>query len=176
MRLFLSATALCLALQSAWSAETSSASTETFANIDRGHWRVSASLYLAKDSTEGSTQDQSTTDVFLAGEYFFVDRVSAGAQLGYEAATGDDAASTLGPLVTWHFWQQERLVTYLRGGLRFGLTDASWKTIVVSFLGANYFINPSVAFGPALFYRRYSSQSGRLTENLGVSADFSIYL
>lgn len=169
---------ICMALMisSAASAAVESNTSETTtsnANILSGNWNVGGYFHFVKNS--GRRDDGSEYSTAVTAKYFLIDRVALGLGLGLEAKTGDDTVANLGPAASYFFWNDGKLATYVGMGFRFGLTDATVNSVIQTSLGAEYFVAPTVAVGPALFYNHYNSKFADY-QRYGVSFILDVYL
>ena len=127
-------------------------STQVYAaNINQGNVEVDGAFQLSQTWVGGN--DSTYLDLSAAGQYFFVDRFSAGAELGYAHSGGTDLWS-LAPVGTFYFGVSNQLAPYVYVK-PIELSDASYRDLNLSSaarFGVKFFLNDSIAFGPALQY------------------------
>ncbi len=140
-------------------------------NIYQGNWNVGGSFSISRES------DTETTRFNLSSEakYFFADRFALGASTRLATASGADPLFAIGPDATYFFCTHDQWATYVSAGVRFGITDASWKSVITTQLGAAYFITPSVAFGPSFYFDRYTGSFTSFS-NYGLLFNFGIFI
>lgn len=143
------------------------------ANINTGNWNVGGSASFAKNS--GKSSDSTEFSLGLDARYFLIDRFALGLGLGFDTETGQSTLATLGPSGTYFFWSDGKLASFAAVGFRFGLTDATIRSIMRGNLGLEYFIVPSVAFGPTLFFNHYNSKY-KDYQRYGLALGLNIYL
>lgn len=123
-------------------------------NINEGNWEVAGSGSLSYYSYVGSSDN---TYLYLSpqAQYFFMDQFSAGINLSYSRLGGSNFLS-MSPEFTKYFSVQEKLAPYVSVapiGLSSGKSSSPYFFSFVN-IGVKYFLTDSVAFGPALQYRR----------------------
>ncbi len=144
-----------------------------YANISKTNWSISNYIDYSTYSRSGNSYN--TFEFSLSPEYFIKDRFSLGSSLELFSGSSNVTTTTIGPSLTYHFWQQEKISVYANAAFLFGLTDASYNSILRFKLGMNYFITPAVSFGPSFAFRYYDSDFYDLSK-LSFAAGFSIYL
>ncbi len=164
------------AIASTQSGEAKVSAPATTANIRTGNWNVGGTFALTKRTGRG---EDGASEVFasFSGKYFLIDRLALGLFFGLDAETGVPTVASLGPEATYFFWNDGALATFVGLGFRFGLTDATVNSILDTQLGAQYFVVPTVAVGPMLFFSRFNSKfSGQSYQRYGVAFGLNVYL
>jgi len=120
-------------------------------------------------------------------EYFVIDRLSLGGSIYYSNSSTYKSYG-LGPSFSYYFWQQERWAAFFGGGAVYHDTfDGSYYSGYYNYwtaqakLGLNYFVYPTVAFGPFLSYgHTFSNQNSDISvsdSNYGqLLFQFSVFL
>ena len=168
--------ALCAFVLGAWNAlsvRDAEASTASSANIDLGNWNMAGFLSFVKSSGLGTDGAQYSASV--TGKYFLVDRFALGLSLGVDGATDEIPVASVGPTASYFFWQSGKLASHVDVGVRVGLTSATVRSVLLGSVGLEYFLAPTVALGPALFYNYYSSRYSDY-QRYGLSFNLGIYL
>lgn len=161
---FLLATALFCPLFSALAA-TDVVSTEAspkpvYANILAGDLKVGGGFDISYGDRQATTISLSPSV-----EYFVADHLSVGGGLTLSHVTSFRSTTwSIGPTATYYFWSQDRIALFFSQGIFVshsseGTQDTVTYASSTSQLGADYFIIPSVAFGPALQWRHAFSES-----------------
>jgi hypothetical protein len=154
-------------------------------NLKAGNLRFGANLSLEHDSfSNADTQTLFSGQVPV--QYFFAGGLAIGGALDWSASwvnqqgiSQSGGSVGLGPAITWYFWTQGRFAAYVEPELFFELrTDSLPTTIFVAgALGAQWFITPSVAFGPGIRYgHRYGSGVIADSDQYLFFLDLSVYL
>jgi len=107
-------------------------------------------------------------------EYFLIDRFSLGGSFVLLDTSTSATNLALGPSATFFFLRDGKWASYIGLGFGFGLTSATTDWALLSDVGLEYFITPSVAIGPSFFYNH--SNDGGSVNRYGVLANFGIYL
>lgn len=123
--------------------------------IRKGDWTVGGEGALSY-TTWGGTRVYANAEA----QYFFADRLSAGMFMSLQGGKYQDA-SGVGVLGTYHFYEGKSTTMYGSLGLshhqvnsEFFSSNTQYATMANATLGFNYFLNPHVAFGPRIEYKR----------------------
>lgn len=139
-------------------------------NLKQGNWEVGGSFALGYSTSSGFVGYLDPR-----GLYFFSDRLAAGLSAGLSftsARSTNSVNGVVGPALSYYFWKQERLATYLSQDILFGIGSGALSK---SALGLNYFFTPSVSFGPSIQYQQFiGPESGN--GFLQIRGNFSIFL
>ena len=159
----------------ALSAESSSSTEEAVrANIHAGNWNVGGNVDFSKYS--GRRNDASTSSASLVGKYFLIDHLALGVGAGVTSASDQSTVATVGPTASYFFWNDgHRLATHAEIGIRFGLTSATVLSFDQVAVGADYFLVPTVALGPLLYFDYYNSKVSDYQRS-GLAFNLAIYL
>ena len=159
---------VCLSLGLSFSALASNPN----ANINKGNISVGGGLDLNYNTVSG-------TSFFVnpKAEYFIADNLSLGGSVSY-TVFGSAGYITFGPAISYYFWSQEKLATYVGGDLLInGGANSTNNLTFDGNVGLNWFIVPTVAFGPALlFSHMFTSPDSSATSNYYLLGTFSIFL
>ena len=124
-------------------------------NVNKGNWAVGGDF----GAGYSTTYSQGSLYVNPTAEYFVIDRLSIGGVI-QSSFSSDYTNIGIGPSATWHYWQSDRWTAtvglsavYSEGNYKKSSFDYSSWTGTAK-LGANYFITPSVSFGPFLSHQR----------------------
>lgn len=144
-------------------------------NINEGNWELGGSgtvLY----STSGT--DKTSLILSPQAQYFFLDKFSVGAETSF-FKSGSYNYFLAGPVFTKYFLVKDRVAPYVSLlPLSFMMSKGDSTThISEARLGMKYFITDSVAFGPALSYKRVWGEGGyRSIDTLSALFQFSVHL
>lgn len=141
------------------------------ANIHRGNVALGGNLQAWY-----SKYSEGHTSLDLTAEYFFTNRFSAGG--GISGSLGKDYRSYgLGPSATYYIWAQDRWSVSTGASLRYSRSSSSYEDdsvwSAVAKIGADYFITPSVSFGPQLRYHREFGRESNSPYRYGREAAYS---
>jgi hypothetical protein len=142
-------------------------------NILAGNLNVGG--YVDFSSTSGFRDDATTFETSVQAKYFLLNRLALGLAGSTTKVSGQEAIAYLGPIAAYHFFTTEHASTWAQMGFRFGLTDRAWDNRLTASVGMDYFITPSVAFGPSVYFNRFNSGS-RSARSVGLELNFGIYL
>jgi hypothetical protein len=121
-------------------------------NIRQGDIRYNGGLSLSMSDAPGVP---GTFEVSTGAAYFVIDRLAMGADVQYSKTSGEKAQALLGPTVTYHFWNEDKLSSHVNAMLGFGLKGQDLKNRTSVALGLDYFAWPSAALGPELEFQHY---------------------
>jgi len=148
--------------------------------INQGDWELGGGFNLTHTSRKNAVVPQSTTFfVYSQAQYFFVDHLSAGLDVGYSRSGSTSASTEIGPVVTKYIWVDDKLAPYVSMlPIQWSHTRALGSSFSSSArVGAKYFLTDSVAVGPAFDYSHNWGSDRRAESNsfsfLGL---FSIHL
>lgn len=160
LRLFL----ICLFSSTAWAQRTDS-------TLEAGTWRLGGGAAITYAAATGRVI-RLTPDF----EYFVWENVSFG--LAGELTFLETSTSTgVGPLASWAFWNPKPWSVFLSQGFRQFGSQSFEYWVSYSKLGARYFLNPFIAFGPELVYAyRLATRDIPSDSNTGIVFYFSIFL
>ncbi|RZA00027.1 MAG: hypothetical protein EOP11_18765 [Proteobacteria bacterium] len=172
MKAFLLAALFCFALSA----------TAAFAapKINKHDWEVGGGFNFSHLSREENLPSKAQNNFSLRGigQYFLADELSAGAEISVNASGGNTYVQA-GPIITKYIFVDDKLAPYL-SMLPIVVKTASnvpagYRSTVRA--GAKYFLNDSVAVGPALEYSHdWESGPYRSQENFSFLGLFSIHL
>jgi hypothetical protein len=143
-------------------------------NIQQGNWNVSGSLTATKNS--GTRNDSTQFFVSTAPRYFLIDRLALGLDFSVSTESNSNTVAALGPSAAFYFWNQGHVAAYVSLGFPVGLTDSTVSWIADTRAGLDFFFNPSVALGPAVFYNHYFGRHYPDYSRYGFAAAFSLFL
>ncbi len=144
-----------------------------YANVNQKNWLCGGLINYTHNSSDTSTTDQLRLTV--EARYFVIDRLAIGLDSQVTIKTDVDTVASLGPSATYFFWSQEKLATFVTAAFKIGLTDATVKSIFTGEVGLDYFITPSVAFGPDAFFDAYQGHLSNRSD-LGLEFNFKIFI
>lgn len=145
-------------------------------NLGKGHWTVGGNFGVLY-----STYSSATYFVNPEAEYFATDRLSLGGTLN--ASTWSSGSSIgLGPSFSYYVLKSDRWASSIGGSLVYSRdnwgssTDRQWTAN--GRIGLEYFLTPSVSFGPRVQVSRVLNQSELGLPSTQTSAlfQFSIHL
>jgi hypothetical protein len=142
-----------------------------YGNIMKGDLGLSASFFYRSSSNDRGSE----LDLFNTTTYFVADRFAIGGIFSFNDTSDDDATALLGPVVSYHFWAQDRWASRVQLEYSSGLTDATVRGRLGALVGLEYFITQSVAAGPYLLYRHLFSR-GADWDNFYFGGTLEIYL
>jgi hypothetical protein len=151
-----------------------SAPSESKANIQSGNWNVGG--YVDSMKYAGARNDEVSLSSSVALKYFLIDRLALGWAVHVDASSEEDSFASTGPIASYFFWNDGKLASYVGAGFRAGLTEATVDTAFQGFLGAEYFVVPSVAVGPSLFLTHYLRDNGTHFQRFGMTFGLSVFL
>lgn len=146
--------------------------TQKPANILEKDWNIDGTIGFVKYN--GRYSNTSEYNFSANAQYFLANRFSLGLLMGYEKESSLSPIASAGPVASYYFWQDGKVATFVRGFYRAGLTSSTVNSIIGVVLGANYFIVPSVSFGPSIFYNFYESDYSNYSR-IGISFGFGLY-
>ena len=153
--------------------ETSKTELTPLANIQSTDWNLGG--YFNISNSSGRLEDATEINTSIAAKYFLIDRVGLGLSFGLSSGGNEDTVASFGPTASYFFWQSEKLTSRLDLGFRFGLTDATVNSFIQTGLGLDYFILPSVAAGPTLFFNHYMG-SRRNYNIYGIALQLGVFI
>ncbi len=137
-------------------AETTPEATTEMPNINKGNVAVAGSLGLAYSSYTGAIY-------FLnpSAEYFVLNSFSVGGTV-QSTISKHSRSFGMGPSLSYYFWQNKKWASYIGAGALYTTVRteniSNQYTAVSQYwsangtLGLNYFLTPSVSFGPVFNY------------------------
>lgn len=165
------------------------ASADGTMNTHAGNWQIGVNAPVYGGSNAGALFfDNTASGSWSLGvngpvQYFVMDNLSVGGVVGFGLQnTGGPSATTtttftIGPAATYYFWTQGQMATYVAAAVMYNTSSAANSVSNVGLQGAvgfNYFLTPSVAFGPVVSDTVLTtSPAGNF---LSVGALFSLYL
>jgi hypothetical protein len=140
---------------------------DEFANIDQGNYRTGGSI-----NGGYSTYAVGSTTFSPLFEYFFLNRLALGVS-AYYTTSGAASSLSLGPMVSFYFWQHEKWTLYAEQRFAYATsTTASPIWSSHSGLGFNYFFVRQVSLGPQVILFKNLDEIGF---QFTTTVTFSIY-
>lgn len=151
----------------------------TYANINRGNVLTGGSFSLTQ--TWYSATDTMNIGLGVPVQYFLIDRLALGGLVGlshYRFGSTKYTDAYVGPAATLYFWDAEHIATYADTFLAWDFLHRSDDQLALGFgMGVDYFVTPSVAFGPKVTYTHNFGMGDRAdTNTLRLAAAFRISL